>query len=159
MPGCAWTTASAVRAQCRQVAAGDLIAAVGLLDLAPLAGDESSSPQPGPTHARRGNARKRLPSLVEALTSRHQRQGDLAQSIEPELKEAHGGLRDMTVLLALAEAWLADRPHGGGGCRARAHLLDVRDAVRGHRARTGPAGPRGTTPSPPSSGTRTPTTS
>src|SRR5829696_1956245 len=78
--------------QCRQVAAADLTAAVGLLDLAPVAGDEQ---------------------LVEAVVSRHQRQGDLAQSIEPELKEAHGGLRDMTVLSAMAEAWLADRPHGG----------------------------------------------
>ncbi len=116
--------------QCRQVAAGDLIAAVGLLDLAPLAGDEQlvAAARSTVAHDWRGNARKRLPSLVEALTARHQRQGDLAQSIEPELKEAHGGLRDMTVLSALAEAWLADRPHGGVDA-AQAHLLDVRDAV------------------------------
>ena len=116
--------------QCRQVAAGDLIAAVGLLDLAPLAGDEQlvAAARSTVAHDWRGNARKRLPSLVEALAARHQRQGDLAQSIEPELKEAHGGLRDMTVLSALAEAWLADRPHGGVDA-AHAHLLDVRDAV------------------------------
>ncbi len=116
--------------QCRQVAAADLTAAVGLLDLAPLAGDEQlvAAARSTVAHDWRGNARKRLPQLVEAVVSRHQRQGDLAQSIEPELKEAHGGLRDLTVLSALAEAWLADRPHGGVDA-AHALLLDVRDAV------------------------------
>ncbi|HMM96643.1 [protein-PII] uridylyltransferase [Phycicoccus sp.] len=116
--------------QCRQVAAGDLTAAVGMLDLAAVAGDAQlvAAARSTVAHDWRGNARKRLPSLVEALTARHARQGDLAQSIEPELKEAHGGLRDMTVLAALAEAWLADRPHGGVDA-AHELLLDVRDAV------------------------------
>ncbi|PKW25879.1 [protein-PII] uridylyltransferase [Phycicoccus duodecadis] len=116
--------------QCRQVAASDLTAAVGLLDLAHLAGDEDlvAAARSTVAHDWRGNARKRLPQLVEALAARHARQGDLAQSIEPELKESHGGLRDMTVLTALAEAWLADRPHGGVDA-AHALLLDVRDAV------------------------------
>jgi len=116
--------------QCRQVAAADLTAAVGLLDLAPIAGDEQlvAAARSTVAHDWRGNARKRLPQLVEAVVSRHQRQGDLAQSIEPELKEAHGGLRDMTVLSAMAEAWLADRPHGGVDA-AHGLLLDVRDAV------------------------------
>jgi [protein-PII] uridylyltransferase len=116
--------------QCRQVAAADLTAAVGLLDLAPIAGDAQlvAAARSTVAHDWRGNARKRLPQLVEAVVSRHQRQGDLAQSIEPELKEAHGGLRDMTILSAMAEAWLADRPHGGVDAAHRL-LLDVRDAV------------------------------
>jgi [protein-PII] uridylyltransferase len=116
--------------QCRQVAAADLTAAVGLLDLAPLAGDEElvAAARSTVAHDWRGNARKRLPQLVEAVVQRHQRQGDLAQSIEPELKESHGGLRDMTILTSLAEAWLADRPHGGVDS-AHELLLDVRDAV------------------------------
>jgi len=116
--------------QCRQVAAADLTAAVGLLDLAPVAGDEQivAAARSTVAHDWRGNARKRLPQLVEAILSRHQRQGDLAQSIEPELKEAHGGLRDMTILSAMAEAWLADRPHGAVDA-AHGLLLDVRDAV------------------------------
>jgi [protein-PII] uridylyltransferase len=116
--------------QCRQVAAADLTAAVGLLDLAPIAGDEQivAAARSTVAHDWRGNARKRLPQLVEAVLSRHQRQGDLAQSIEPELKEAHGGLRDMTILSAMAEAWLADRPHGAVDA-AHGLLLDVRDAV------------------------------
>ncbi|MFQ6170233.1 [protein-PII] uridylyltransferase [Oryzobacter sp. R7] len=116
--------------QCRQVAAGDLIAAVGLLDLAPLAGDAElvAAARSTVAHDWRGNARKRLPQLVEVVAARHARQGDVAQSLEPELKEAHGGLRDMTLLAALAEAWLADRPHGGVDT-AHSLLLDVRDAV------------------------------
>ena len=116
--------------QCRQVAAADLTAAVGLLDLSHLAGDDElvAAARATVAHDWRGNARKRLPQLVESQAARHARQGDLAQSIEPELKEAHGGLRDMTVLAALAEAWLADRPHGGVDA-AHELLLDVRDAV------------------------------
>ena len=116
--------------QCRQVAADDLTAAVGLLDLSHVAGAEEvvAAARSTVAHDWRGNARKRLPQLVESVAARHARQGDLAQSIEPELKEAHGGLRDMTVLAALAEAWLADRPHGSVDA-AYALLLDVRDAV------------------------------
>ncbi|WP_083454836.1 [protein-PII] uridylyltransferase, partial [Nostocoides japonicum] len=116
--------------QCRSVAANDLSAAVGLLDLTLVAGDAEvvAAARATVAHDWRANARKRLPQLVETLTARHQRQGDLAQSIEPDLKEAHGGLRDMTVLSALVAAWLADRPHGAVDA-AYELLLDVRDAV------------------------------
>ncbi|MEO7069642.1 MAG: [protein-PII] uridylyltransferase, partial [Nostocoides sp.] len=116
--------------QCRSVAANDLSAAVGLLDLAPVAGDAGvvAAARSVVAHDWRANARKRLPQLVEHLTARHQRHGDLAQSIEPDLKEAHGGLRDMTIVAALAAAWLADRPHGEVDA-AYGLLLEVRDAV------------------------------
>jgi [protein-PII] uridylyltransferase len=116
--------------QCRSVAADDLTAAVGLLDLACVAGDSQivAAARTTVAHDWRGNARKRLPQLTDALRARHHRHGDLAQATEPDLKEAHGGLRDMSVLRALTEAWLADRPHGDVD-RAYARLLDVRDAV------------------------------
>jgi [protein-PII] uridylyltransferase len=65
---------------------------------------------------------------VESLETRHRRQGDLAHTIEPDLKEARGGLRDMTVLRALTSAWLADRPHGAVDA-AYEQLLGVRDAL------------------------------
>ena len=117
-------------AQCRQVAGADLSAAVGLLDLVHVAGDEAlvSAARSSVAHDWRGNARKRLPEMIDAVTTRHTRMGDCAHLLEPDLKEARGGLRDMTVLLALAEAWLADRPHGGVDA-AHELLLDVRDAV------------------------------
>lgn len=116
--------------QCRTVAAEDLTAAVGLLDISAIAGDSEvvAAARATVSHDWRANARKRLPQLTEAMTVRHHRHGDLSQSIEPELKEAHGGLRDMTVLSALAEAWLADRPRGEVDT-AYGLLLDVRDAV------------------------------
>jgi len=128
--------------QCRTVAADDLTAAVGLLDLAVVAGDAQivAAARATVAHDWRGNARKRLAQLTEALLARHHRHGDLAQAVEPDLKEAHGGLRDMTVLRALTEAWLADRPHGDVD-RAYGRLLDVRDAVHvvtgRHRDRLG----------------------
>jgi [protein-PII] uridylyltransferase len=116
--------------QCRTVASGDLSAAVGLLDLERLSGDPQvvAAARATLTHDWRANARKRLPQLVEAVHARHRRHGDLAQGLEPDLKEAHGGLRDMAVLRALAAAWLTDRPHGAVD-EAYAALLDVRDAL------------------------------
>jgi [protein-PII] uridylyltransferase len=116
--------------QCRTVAAGDLSAAIGLLDLELVAGDEQVVAAARSTvgHDWRSNARRRLPELIESLEARHRRHGDLAQTIEPDLKEARGGLRDMTVLQALTSAWLADRPHGQVDA-AYGTLLDTRDAL------------------------------
>ncbi|WP_431836728.1 [protein-PII] uridylyltransferase [Cellulomonas sp. Y8] len=118
-------------AQCRQVASKDLPAAVGLLDLRPVAGD------PGIIHRARSAlladwrsaARRRLPELLASTRQRAERHGELAYLIEPDLKEARGGIRDAVVLSALAATWLTDRPHGAVD-RAHAHLLDVRDAVQ-----------------------------
>jgi [protein-PII] uridylyltransferase len=117
--------------ECRRAAAGDLSAAVGLLDLELLAGDEQVVAAARSTlgHDWRANARRRLPQLVESLEERHHRHGDLAQTIEPDLKEARGGLRDMSVLRALTAAWLADRPHGQVDTAYRT-LLDTRDALQ-----------------------------
>ena len=116
--------------ECRSVAAADLSAAVGLLDLELIAGDEQVVAAARSTvgYDWRANARRRLPELVESLKARHDRHGDLAQAIEPDLKEAHGGLRDMTILRALTAAWLADRPHGQVDA-AYGTLLDTRDAL------------------------------
>ncbi|MFN8028884.1 MAG: [protein-PII] uridylyltransferase [Dermatophilaceae bacterium] len=118
-------------AQCRAIASADLSAAVGLLDVAPIAGDREfvAAIRSTLAHDWRAQARKRLPQLVDSLRERHDRHGELAQSIEPDLKEARGGLRDMTVLRALVAAWLTDRPHGEVD-EAYARLLDVRDALQ-----------------------------
>ncbi|MBB2892444.1 [protein-PII] uridylyltransferase [Flexivirga oryzae] len=116
--------------ECRAVASDDLAAAVGLLDIEPVAGDELLVAQVRQSiaHDWRANARKRLPELVESLRVRHERHGGLANDLEPDLKEAAGGLRDMAVLRSLAAAWLADRPHGAVDA-AYDRLLDVRDAL------------------------------
>lgn len=116
--------------ECREVAREDLVAAVGLLDLRLVTGDADLVAGVRATLAFdwRADARRRLPELLEAVRERHDRFGELADLIEPDLKESRGGLRDMTVIRALAAAWLADRPHGAVDS-AYARLLDVRDAL------------------------------
>jgi [protein-PII] uridylyltransferase len=117
--------------QCREVASGDLSAAVGLLDLRVLAGDASLVVR---TRASllsdwRGGIRRRLPQLLDSLAERAERYGEIAHLIEPDLKEARGGLRDVTVLRALVASWVTDSPHGVVD-EAHARLLDIRDALQ-----------------------------
>ncbi len=116
--------------QCREVAAHDLAAGIGLLDLRVIAGDANLV---AATRARlledwRGAARRRMPDVLDALAERAQRHGDAAFLLEPDLKESRGGLRDVTVLRALVASWLADRPHAPVD-EAQRVLLDVRDAL------------------------------
>ncbi len=116
--------------QCREVAAADAAAGIGLLDLRAVAGDHELVVR---VRAQlladwRGGIRRRLPALIEALAERLGRFGEIAGRIEPDLKEARGGLRDVTVLRALAASWATDRPHGEVDA-AHADLLDVRDAL------------------------------
>lgn len=118
-------------AQCRSVASQDLNVAWSLLDLQPIAGDSHLVDKIREQLSQdwRAAARKRLPEATEAVLRRHDAVGELAQQLEPDLKEASGGLRDMTVLIALTRSWLADRPHGASDA-AYQHLLDVRDALQ-----------------------------
>ncbi len=118
-------------AQCRQVASKDLPAAVGLLDLQHVAGDPVVIARATSALLEdwRAAARRRLPELLASTKQRADRHGELAYLIEPELKEARGGIRDAVVLSALAATWLTDRPHGAVDS-AYTHLLDVRDAVQ-----------------------------
>jgi len=118
-------------AQCRQVASKDLPAAVGLLDLRPVAGDALVVHRAKSALLTdwRAAARRRLPELLATTKQRAERHGELAYLIEPDLKESRGGIRDAVVLSALAATWLTDRPHGSVD-HAYDHLLDVRDALQ-----------------------------
>lgn len=118
-------------AQCRQVASKDLPAAVGLLELRHVAGDPVvvARAMSALLEDWRAAARRRLPELLASTRVRAERNGELAYLIEPDLKEARGGIRDAVVLSALAATWLTDRPHGAVDT-AYAHLLDVRDTVQ-----------------------------
>ena len=106
-------------------------AAVGLLDLQPVAGDAVviARAKSALLEDWRSAARRRLPELLASTRQRAERHGELAYLIEPELKESRGGIRDAVVLSALAATWLTDRPHGAVDM-AYAHLLDVRDTVQ-----------------------------
>jgi [protein-PII] uridylyltransferase len=125
-------------AQCRQIASADLPAAVGLLDIRHVAGDPLITHRAASAVLEdwRRAARRRLGELLGSVERRADRFGELAYLIAPDLKEARGGLRDAIVIDALVASWLTDRPHGPLD-DARAHLLDVRDAL--HRTTRRPS--------------------
>jgi [protein-PII] uridylyltransferase len=117
-------------AEARRTAAEDLKVQLGLLDARHLAGDPAltASLRTAVLADWRNQAPKRLPELQELCAERAARQGELQYLLEPDLKEARGGLRDATALRAVAASWLADAPREGLA-DARRRLLDVRDAL------------------------------
>ncbi|MFG2206335.1 [protein-PII] uridylyltransferase [Streptomyces sp. NPDC048638] len=117
-------------AEARKAAREDLKVQLGLLDARHLAGDgELTAALRTAAYAGwRETAAKRLPELHELCQERAERQGELQFLLEPDLKEAKGGLRDATALRAVAASWLADAPRGGLEA-ARTRLLDTRDAL------------------------------
>ncbi|MEV7674937.1 [protein-PII] uridylyltransferase [Streptomyces sp. NPDC000963] len=117
-------------AEARTTAAEDLKVHLGLLDARPLAGDAGLVAALRTTVLAdwRNQAPKRLPELDELCRERAERMGELQFLLEPDLKEARGGLRDAQALRAVAASWLADAPREGLD-RARRRLLDTRDAL------------------------------
>ncbi len=122
----------------REVARGDLRAALGLLHARHVAGDPGLTAELrlGVLADWRAAAGVRLAELQALHTERTQRSGELAFLLEPDLKEARGGLRDANAIHAVAAAWVAPGP----GPRVRAAhelILDTRHAlheVTGRRA-------------------------
>ncbi|WP_333767390.1 [protein-PII] uridylyltransferase [Streptomyces sp. IBSBF 2435] len=116
--------------EARKAAADDLKVQLGLLDARHLAGDPalSSALRTAVLADWRNQAPNRLPALLELCQERAERQGELSYLLEPDLKEARGGLRDATALRAVAASWLADAPREGLE-EARTRLLDTRDAL------------------------------
>ena len=114
-------------AEALAVARDDLKAALGLLELRHLAGDRSLSAElrEGAYAAWRQSAQRRLPELRAVALTRWRTAGELAFLLEPDLKEARGGLRDVHALHALAAAQLLDLP-GPAVAAARDVLLDTR---------------------------------
>jgi [protein-PII] uridylyltransferase len=117
-------------AEARKTAGEDLKVQLGLLDARHIAGDLglTAGLRTAVLADWRNQAPKRLPELQELCAERAERQGELQYLLEPDLKEARGGLRDATALRAVAASWLADAPREGLD-DARRRLLDVRDAL------------------------------
>ncbi|MEU7282733.1 [protein-PII] uridylyltransferase [Streptomyces sp. NPDC045431] len=117
-------------AEARKTAAEDLKVQLGLLDARHLAGDLGlvTALRTAVLADWRNQAPKRLPELDALCRERAERQGELQFLLEPDLKEARGGLRDATALRAVAASWLADAPREGLA-EARRTLLDTRDAL------------------------------
>lgn len=126
--------------QARSVAAQDLKAMTGLLDIRHIGGNESMTAElRSAIHSDwRKSSKKYLPKLRELVSERRSRSGDLFQLLEPDIKESYGGLRDVSVLRALAATWqfevMQDR-----WLKSSQFLLDLRDLMhnqsRGDRLR------------------------
>ncbi|MEV3894253.1 [protein-PII] uridylyltransferase [Streptomyces anulatus] len=116
--------------EARKTAGEDLKVQLGLLDARPVAGDLGlvASLRTAILADWRNQAPKRLPALHELCQERTERTGELQFLLEPDLKEARGGLRDATALRAVAASWVADAPREGLA-EARRTLLDTRDAL------------------------------
>ncbi|WP_086709865.1 [protein-PII] uridylyltransferase [Streptomyces antimycoticus] len=116
--------------EARATAAEDLKVQLGLLDSRHIAGDQALTADLRTTVLAdwRAQAPRRLPELHELCQERAERHGELQFLLEPDLKEARGGLRDATALRAIAASWLADAPREGLD-DARRRLLDARDAL------------------------------
>lgn len=116
--------------ECANVAGQELSAGIGLLDLRLLAGDPAlvARARTGLLGSWRSSARRRLPEVLSWLDDRLRTSGDAAYLLEPDLKEARGGFRDVSMLRALSATWLTDRPHDEVR-EPYQQLLDVRDAL------------------------------
>ena len=88
------------------VADKDFKAALGLRDARPVAGDIDYGEElvAKVQDLWRRRARRWLRTLDEATDERHRRVGEVAFLLEPDLKEGHGGLRDLQALDAVASS-------------------------------------------------------
>ena len=114
-----------------KAASQDLRVALGLLDARVIYGDQDIA-RPVLEDIRKlwasSLAGAFLPELRDQMRERHLQQGDVAFLLEPNLKEAHGGLRDINVLSSLESCaptlrQLVDVPVLRNASRV---LLDVR---------------------------------
>lgn len=116
--------------EARAVARDDLKAALGLLNARHVAGDPEITGElrAGVLTDWRTDARRRLGDLIEMAADRAERFGELAFLLEPDLKEARGGLRDVHAVQAAAAAWVAPAP-GPKVKAAYETILDARHAL------------------------------
>jgi [protein-PII] uridylyltransferase len=118
------------RSEMRSAAEDDLKVAMGLLDIRLICGnaDLVDSVQTDALESWRKHSKRFLPQLEASLTERHQRMGELAYLLEPDLKEARGGLRDITALRAIATSSAIAVPIGRVSV-AESILANVREAL------------------------------
>ncbi|MFY9331529.1 MAG: [protein-PII] uridylyltransferase [Candidatus Nanopelagicales bacterium] len=117
--------------QSRELAQHDLRVAMGLLDGRVIAGDQALGT--GLVSAVlgdwRASARVRLPQLKQMADDRRVKYGDVAHALEPDLKEGYGGLREATLMRAVAASWISDVPRTGLA-DAFGYLTAVRDRLQ-----------------------------
>jgi [protein-PII] uridylyltransferase len=113
------------------VASTDVKAGLGLLDVRLVAGDADLAARlrTATLASWRQAASRLLPQLRDLRRERARQLGELVFLLEPDVKEAYGGLREGQVLRAVAAAQLGDEP-GAELEAAYSFLLDVRDELR-----------------------------
>ena len=118
-------------AEAVSVASTDVKAGLGLLDARLVAGDADLAARlrTATLASWRQAASRLLPQLRDLRRERARQLGELAFLLEPDLKEAYGGLREGQVLRAVAAAQLGDEPAAELE-EAYAFLLDARDELQ-----------------------------
>ncbi|CAN2206263.1 GlnD UTP,GlnB (protein PII) uridylyltransferase [Candidatus Nanopelagicaceae bacterium] len=118
------------RSGVREVAEADLKVILGLLDIRLVCGSAAlvADVQIDALDEWRKNSKRRLPELESSLLERHQRSGELAYLLEPDLKEARGGLRDITAIRALEKSGAITIPMERISV-AESFLSNVREAL------------------------------
>ena len=124
------------RAETREIADEDIRVLQGLLDIRYIAGNQDLVAAVGDDALEdwRKNYKRNLPKLRASVQERAARSGELAFLLEPDLKEARGGLRDVHALRAIATSGVVsvalDRV-----ARAELVLSNVRDALHDQTGR------------------------
>ncbi len=138
-----WTVGRAVdysirtRAETRVVSRGDIKVTLGLLDIRHIAGNEdlTTSVAADSNKQWRRRIRTYLPMVRDTIDQRTRTSGELAFLLEPDLKEARGGLRDITTIRSLAKSEFIpvalDRL-----AESEALFANVRDSLHGVTRRT-----------------------
>jgi [protein-PII] uridylyltransferase len=120
------------RSETREIADEDIRVALGLLDLRHIAGDSELSNQVASDALENWQKSKEkfLPKLRKSIQDRENRSGELAFLLEPDLKEARGGLRDINALRAI-ELSGAVPVSLARVAESEALLANVRDVLHG----------------------------
>lgn len=114
----------------RRLANSDIKVLLGLLDARTIAGNDEllASLRSSVLADWRAKAHRHMDELREVIETRAELFGQLAYLQEPDLKESLGGLRDVTILRAVAASWLTEVPRARLAQPYRT-LLDTRDAL------------------------------
>lgn len=112
-------------AECAHIISQDMTAALALLDISFVAGDQTLVEE---TRAKvlaawRRGLSKNFDTIVQQAASRWKRSGSVVTMTHPDLKHGRGGLRDYELIRALALGQVCDKPR-----LSQAHnlLLDTR---------------------------------
>jgi [protein-PII] uridylyltransferase len=117
-------------AEVRDAASSDIRVISGLLDIRLICGsaDLVAEVQSDALDEWRDNSGKRLPEFFLEMESRHERSGELAYLLEPDVKESRGGLRDVTALRLMSASDEIQVPMERVS-QAESVLADVREAL------------------------------